>query len=247
MKAILKQLEKKIIEEYKDKKRNKDFIKEHYKHSLELINPIVSDGNSIINEYQYNIMMHLFNLASSIEYIPSIFIKQIASLSLFKTLEITGFSYEVQTSKRTEFLSHYYKIVSIIMNNKFIKESKKNIFEKIVSDKLNEKTAQWLINLFTQSNDNLDDATKVLLKAITQTKFEFFDAFAQNFKKALYELISSNNNKNWMNKYVFKIIEKCLIKLKNIEKEFLIKLGEICHSIIDIFLKKKNLKIKKLY
>ena len=247
MKAILKQLEKKIIEEYKDKKRNKDFIKEHYKHSLELINPIVSDGNSIINEYQYNIMMHLFNLASSIEYIPSIFIKQIASLSLFKTLEITGFSYEVQTSKRTEFLSHYYKIVSIIMNNKFIKESKKNIFEKIVSDKLNEKTAQWLINLFTQSNDNLDDGTKVLLKAITQTKFEFFDAFAQNFKKALYELISSNNNKNWMNKYVFKIIEKCLIKLKNIEKEFLIKLGEICHSIIDIFLKKKNLKIKKLY
>ena len=102
MKAILKQLEKKIIEEYKDKKRNKDFIKEHYKHSLELINPIVSDGNTIINEYQYNIMMHLFNLASSIEYIPSIFIKQIASLSLFKNLEITGFSKEVQTSNKPE-------------------------------------------------------------------------------------------------------------------------------------------------
>ena len=50
MKAILKQLEKKIIEEYKDKKRNKEFIKEHYKHSHELINPLVSDGNSIINE-----------------------------------------------------------------------------------------------------------------------------------------------------------------------------------------------------
>ena len=247
MKNILEKLEEKIINEYKEKKKNKDFIKEHYKHCLDLINPIVSDGNIIINEYQYNIMMHLFNLANSIEYIPTLFIKQIASLSSFKIIELTGFSKEIQNSKSTEFLSHYYKIVSVIMNNKFIKENKKKFFEKIVSEKLNEKTAQWLINLFTQSNDNLDDKTKVLLKAITQTKFEFFDAFAQNFKKALYELISSNKNKNWMNKYVFKIIEKCLIKLKNIEKEFLVKLGEICHSIIDIFLEKKNLKIKKLY
>ena len=128
MKNILHKLEEKIIEEYKEKKKNKDFIKEHYKHSLDLINPIVSDGNIIIHEYQYNRMMHLFNLSNSIEYIPTIFIKQIANLSSFKNIEIKGFSKEVQNSKSTEFLSHYYKIVSVIMNNKYIKESKKKIF-----------------------------------------------------------------------------------------------------------------------
>ena len=115
-------------------------------------------------------------------------------------------------------------------------------------DKLNEKTVQWLINLFTHPSNELDDKTKILLKAITQTKFEFFEAFAENFKKTLYELInSSNKNKNWINKYVFKIIEKCLIKLPNIEKEFLVNLSKVCHSIIDVFVSKQNSKIKKLY
>jgi hypothetical protein len=89
-----------------------------------------------------------------------------------------------------------------------------------------------------------------MLKSITQAKFEFFEAFAENFKKTLYELITkpnANKNTNWMNKYVFKIIEKCLIKLTNIEKDFIANLSKVCHSIIDVFLLKQNMKLIKLY
>lgn len=245
----LNALEKKIITEYKNKNtNNKDFLKEHYKHFLKLLNPIVFKGQIVMNEFQYNLMMHLFTLCSQIRYVPSCFIKQIAEMSSFTTIELVGFPLPIKTQKSTEFLSQYYKIVSIITNNTYIKSNKKKIFEKIVSQKLNEKTVQWLINLFTHPSNELDDKTKILLKAITQTKFEFFEAFAENFKKTLYELInSSNKNKNWINKYVFKIIEKCLIKLPNIEKEFLVNLSKVCHSIIDVFVSKQNSKIKKLY
>ena len=41
----LNALEKKIITEYKNKNaNNKDFLKEHYKHFLKLLNPIVFKG-----------------------------------------------------------------------------------------------------------------------------------------------------------------------------------------------------------
>ena len=116
-----------------------------------------------------------------------------------------------------------------------------------MSEKLNEKTISFFMNLITQSNDSLDPKTKILIKAITQNEFEFFEVFAHNFKKVLFELIYSKNNKNWINKYVFKIIEKCLIKLPKVEKEFLVRLGEICHSLIDLFLNKRNMNIKKIY
>ena len=183
----LNALEKKIITEYKNKNtNNKDFLKEHYKHFLKLLNPIVFKGQIVMNEFQYNLMMHLFTLCSQIRYVPSCFIKQIAEMSSFTTIELVGFPLPIKTQKSTEFLSQYYKIVSIITNNTYIKSNKKKIFEKIVSQKLNEKTVQWLINLFTHPSNELDDKTKILLKAITQTKFEFFEAFAENFKKTLY-------------------------------------------------------------
>ena len=249
MQKNLSVLEKRLIENNKNPHTiNKDFLKDHYKHFLKLLNPIIFKGQMVMNEYQYSLMVHLFNLCANIEYVPSVFIKQIAEMSSFTSVELVGIPKEIRSRKSTEFLSMYYKIVSIIMNNKYIKEDKKKIFEKIVSQKLNEKTVQWLINLFTHPNIELDDKTKIMLKAITQAKFEFFEAFAQNFKKTLYELInSSNKNTKWMNKYVFKIIEKCLIKLPNIEKEFLLNLSKVCHSIINIYLKEKNVKIKKLF
>ena len=239
-----KSLQKNII---KKKSKSYEFLKEHYKKCLQLISPIMSNGKIIIKDFQYNIIMHLFRLTLNVDYIPSIFIKQIAEMSSFTTIEIEGYFYELKSHKSSEFLSMYYKIVSVIMNNKYIKESKKKFFENIMTEKLNEKTISFFMSLITQSNESLDPKTKILIKAITQNEFEFFEVFAHNFKKVLTELINSKTNRNWINKYVFKIIEKCLIKLQKVEKDFLSKLAEICHSLMDLFLIKKNMNIKKLY
>ena len=174
MQKNLSVLEKRLIENNKNPHTiNKDFLKDHYKHFLKLLNPIIFKGQMVMNEYQYSLMVHLFNLCANIEYVPSVFIKQIAEMSSFTSVELVGIPKEIRSRKSTEFLSMYYKIVSIIMNNKYIKEDKKKIFEKIVSQKLNEKTVQWLINLFTHPNIELDDKTKIMLKAITQAKFEW--------------------------------------------------------------------------
>ena len=86
-----------------------------------------------------------------------------------------------------------------------------------------------------------------MLKAITQSKFEFFETFAVNFKKAIFELITSSKDKKYLNKYIFKIIEKCVARLNNIEKDLLYKLNKISQNIVEIFLKQQNLKIKKLF
>ena len=86
-----------------------------------------------------------------------------------------------------------------------------------------------------------------MLKAITQTKFEFFETFAVNFKKAIFDLITTSKDKKYLNKYIFKIIEKCVAKLNNIEIELLKKLNKICQNIVEIFLRLQNLKIKKLF
>ena len=229
------------------KSKSYEFLKEHYKKCLQLISPIMLNGKIIIKEFQYNIIMHLFRLTLRTDYIPSVFIKQIAEMSSFTTIEIEGYFSEIKSHKSTEFLTMYYKIVSVIMNNKYIKESKKKFFESVMTEKLNEKTISFFMSLITQSNESLDPNSKILIKAITQNEFEFFEVFAHNFKKVLFELIYSKTNRNWINKYVFKIIEKCLIKLPKVEKDFLLKLGEICHSLMDLFLIKKNMNIKKLY
>ena len=105
----------------KSKSKSNEFIKEHYKNCLQLISPIMSNGKIVIKEFQYNIIMHLFRLTLSIDYIPSVFIKQIAEMSSFTTIEVEGYFAELKSHKSTEFLSMYYKIVSVIMNNKYIK------------------------------------------------------------------------------------------------------------------------------
>ena len=246
-------LSKKIKEEkssqknFSKKSKSYEFIKEHFKKCLQLMSPLISNGKIILKEFQYNIIMHLFRLTLQIDYIPSAFIKQIAELSSFTNIEIEGYFGELKSHKSSEFLSMYYKIVSVIMSNKYIKDSKKKFFESIMTEKLNEKTNSFFMSLITQSKESLDPKTKILIKAITQNEFEFFEVFAHNFKKVLLELINSKNNRSWINKYVFKIIEKCLIKLPKVEKDFLVKLGDICHSLMDLFLLKKNMSIKKIY
>ena len=251
MNETLTALETRIIEEHTPlTNKSKLFLKEHYSAVLKLINQIMFDEVLQMNEFQYMLMVHLFTLASKLSYIPSAFVQFVAEMSSFTKIELVGMPMEAISAKSIDFLSMYYKIVSEIMNNKYIKRDKKELFEKIVSEKLNERTVKWLIDLFTRTDIKSDQNTKILLKAITQTKFEFFEAFAENFKKTLYELIlkqSSYHNTNWMNKYVFKIIEKCMIKLPHIEPEFLLNLGKVCHSIIDLFVQKKNTEIKKLY
>ena len=251
MQNTITALETRIIEEHTPlTNKSKLFLKDHYATVLKLINQIMFDDVLQMNEYQYMLMVHLFTLASKLNYIPSAFIQFVAEMSSFTKIELVGVPLEAINAKSIDFLSMYYKIVSEIMNNKYIKKDKKEVFEKIVSEKLNERTVKWLIDLFTRTDIKSDQNTKILLKAITQTKFEFFEAFAENFKKTLYELIlkqSSYQNTNWMNKYVFKIIEKCMIKLPHIEQEFLLNLGKVCHSIIDLFVQKRNVEIRKLY
>jgi hypothetical protein len=245
----LKNFETRIIEN-NAQSLNKEFIKTHYKAILQMANPIIVDKKIILNGYQFKLMMHLFNICNHVSYIPSFFIKEIAEMSFYlQNLEVDGFFHELKSAKKTEFLSMYYKIVSVIMKNKHIKPEKKGVFEKIISQKLTENTVKWLIMHFTQPNIHIDSNAKIMLKAITQTKFEFFETFAVNFKKTIFDLITSSQTqeKSYLNKYVFKIIEKCLIKLNSIEKEFMIKLSKISHNIIDLFLKNKNKKLQKLF
>ena len=128
---------------FSKKSKSYEFIKEHYKKCLQLISPIMLNGKIILKEFQYNIIMHLFRLTLGIDYIPSIFIKQIAEMSSFTSIEVEGCFGEIKSHKSTEFLSMYYKIVSVIMNNKYIKESKKKFFESVMTEKLNEKTISF--------------------------------------------------------------------------------------------------------
>jgi hypothetical protein len=65
---FLKSFEKKIIED----KLNIDFIKNHYKSILQMINPIVIENKIILNDYQYKLMIHLFNICYQVEYVPSL-------------------------------------------------------------------------------------------------------------------------------------------------------------------------------
>jgi hypothetical protein len=142
-----------------------------------------------------------------------------AELSQYlQNLEIDGSYSDTKSNRKTEFLSNFYKIVSKIMKNKYIKADKKILFEKIISHKLTENTVQALMSNFTKKNNNLDSGAKIMLKAITQTKFEFFETFALNFKKAIFDLVTAPGEKSYLNKYVFKIIEKCLLKMNNVEK-----------------------------
>jgi hypothetical protein len=67
----LKLFEKKLIDD-NSKQLNKEFIKSHYKFILQMANPIIIDKKINLNEYQFKLMMHLFNLCNHIEYIPSL-------------------------------------------------------------------------------------------------------------------------------------------------------------------------------
>ena len=131
LEQIEEMLSKKIKEEkttqknFSKKSKTYEFLKVHYKKCLQLMSPLISNGKIIIKEFQYNIIMHLFRLTLQIDYIPSAFIKQIAELSSFNSIEIEGYFGEMKSHKSSEFLSMYYKIVSVIMNNKYIKETKK--------------------------------------------------------------------------------------------------------------------------
>lgn len=67
----LKTFEKKIIES-NEKELNKDFISNHFDMMLKFIKPIIVDNKMKINNYQYKILSHLFNLVSNLDYIPSL-------------------------------------------------------------------------------------------------------------------------------------------------------------------------------
>lgn len=132
--------------------------------------------------------------------------------------ELDGFFQDVISSKSTDFLSKFYKALSIILKNKNIKKEKREVFENIITQRISETLVKLVISNFTQPNIVIDAKAKIFIKAITQTKFEFFETHAVVFKKTIYDLIANSQEKSYLNKYVFKIIEKFLIKLNNIEK-----------------------------
>jgi hypothetical protein len=67
----LKNFEKRIIEDNKNY-LNKEFIKSHYQTILQMANPIIIDKKIILNDFQFKLMMHLFNICNHVEYIPSL-------------------------------------------------------------------------------------------------------------------------------------------------------------------------------
>ena len=75
-----------------------------------------------------------------------------------------------------------------------------------------------MIKNFSRPDIIVDGKAKIVLKAITESNFEFFETFAVKFNKEIYNLITTSTDKKYINKYIFKIIEKCIIKTKNFEK-----------------------------
>jgi hypothetical protein len=138
-------------------------------------------------------------------------------------------------------------MISIILKNNYIKSNKKILFEKIITQNITQKTIQLLMNNFTRVKNLVDSKSKIMLKAISNTKFEFFETFAKYFKGTICDLINNNHEKNYLNKYVFKIIEKCLSKFTLVEKVFLNKLYKVTYNIISTFLSTENSKIRKLF
>lgn len=67
----LKNFEKLLVEE-STKQINRELLKHHYTAILKMANPIIKDKKIILNENQFILMMHLFNLCNQIEYIPSL-------------------------------------------------------------------------------------------------------------------------------------------------------------------------------
>jgi hypothetical protein len=65
---FLKNFEKKL----KDDKLNIEFIKNHYKSVLLMINPLIVENKIILNDYQYKLMIHLFNICNHVDYVPSL-------------------------------------------------------------------------------------------------------------------------------------------------------------------------------
>ena len=62
-------------------------------------------------------------------------------MSYFNAIEIECFFAKIKSHKIFEFLSMYYKIMSVIMNNKY--------FGNVMTEKLNDKTISFFMNLIT--------------------------------------------------------------------------------------------------
>jgi hypothetical protein len=67
----LKNFEKTIIEDNREK-MGVDFLKSHFRTILQMAGHIIVDGKIVLNDYQYRLIMHIFNLCYHIEYIPSL-------------------------------------------------------------------------------------------------------------------------------------------------------------------------------
>jgi hypothetical protein len=57
---------------FKEEKINIELIKTHYKCVLKMTNPIIIENKIILNDYQYKLMIHLFDICYHIEYVPSL-------------------------------------------------------------------------------------------------------------------------------------------------------------------------------
>jgi hypothetical protein len=67
----LKNFEKTIIEENKEK-INIDFLKTHFRAILQMAGQLIVENKIVLNDYQYKLIVHIFNLCYHIEYIPSL-------------------------------------------------------------------------------------------------------------------------------------------------------------------------------
>ena len=275
---VLEKLESHLILEYydsitsnqnQDKIRNK--VKLHYDNMINLLGKIIIDNRLLLTENNLNILSHLFNLTLSIDYIPSCFIKLIAEISCnIQTFDTLGLKHNSKKdSLMVEFLKGYYKTVSSIIRNPNVKREKKEIFEKVVSAKLTSNSVNWLImhfvdnknienkcleihkNLNTKADINQHNS-QIILKAITQGDFDFFDMFANAFKEVIFNIIVECEKKSsykYINKYILKIIEKCLIKISNFEPDTIKQLSKMCINIIDLFINQyeRSNKINKMF
>ena len=192
---------------------NKEKIKSHTQLILNQIQ-LIDDSQIKLNPRSVFLFNHLISIYSKIDYIPTIFIKKVSDLSQFINQISVHECFETQIHYLTiDFLTNYYRVISLILRSKNVKKNKKENFENLMSQRINFK---YIISLLDK--EIIDPNFDILIKSVTQSEFDFFDSFSIEFKNELEKVIKSDGKKI-LNKYIFKLIEKCLLKLDlNVEK-----------------------------
>ena len=90
------------------------------------------------------------------------------------------------------------------------------VTRKVLNQKFGTETINSIISGITSERITFDEHTKILIKALTATNFEFFESFASQFKPVIDIMSESKNIDRFLNKYFFIIVEKYILRVNEV-------------------------------